>query len=685
MGTGAKRALGAVGAAIPLVVLAVVAANPELDKFWEDDRVHFWLVGGIGVAALAIALSVSEAARQRGDARLFLVSLAFMASAGFLGLHALATPHVLIDRATGGFEAAVPVGLFIAAAYAAASSLELSPAAAASVLRFQWLLRDGLLAFITAWAIVSLAELPPLDEPIDPNGFNAVLTPLAVAGTVLFALAAWRYARVNAARRSVLLAAAVAAFVALGEAMVAGVVARNWRVSWWEWHLLMAAGFVFVAYSAVTQIRREGSRGGVYDPIALEATLRQVREDYRDALEALVVVMEEREASEGEQAPVRGATRDLAKRFDLTERQLDVLERAAEALSADRRQLRRVGAMIAAGRQAEVIRTEDDLLSETLSVLAPGFAPDEISLSVVRGGRLLRAGDGGAVGDVGAVGDEATVALDRLEPVTSADERTLAVPLVVKGHGAGVLELRARRALGDRDRGLAETLAAQLSMTLENARLYHQLDTLFRSYMSPDVATTLLADPEQAGLGGDIVVLSALMADVAGFTSFSERSSPADVVAMLNAFYGAVVPEILEAGGTVTQFVGDAVVSLFGAPVRHPDHALRACRAALAFQRAVEQVRDAHPGWPQFRVGVNTGPALVGNIGSLEMRHYTAIGDTVNTAARLESAAPHGAVVIRAATLAALGDAATVEPLGEITVKGKTEPVAAYVLTALAD
>jgi class 3 adenylate cyclase len=237
--------------------------------------------------------------------------------------------------------------------------------------------------------------------------------------------------------------------------------------------------------------------------------------------------------------------------------------------------------------------------------------------------------------------------------------------------------------LGARTESIAETLATQVALTLENARLYRQLDDLFHSYVSADVATALLADPDRAALGGAIVEVSALMADVVGFTSYSERSAPEDVVGMLNTYYAAVVPEIVAHGGIVTQFVGDAVVALFGVPERHPDHAQRAARAGLAFQRAAEDVRAGHPGWPRFRVGINTGPALVGNIGSEELRHYTAIGDTVNLAARLESAAPHGAVVVSAETLAVLGDGAETEALGELTVKGRATPVAAYVLLDL--
>jgi adenylate cyclase len=110
---------------------------------------------------------------------------------------------------------------------------------------------------------------------------------------------------------------------------------------------------------------------------------------------------------------------------------------------------------------------------------------------------------------------------------------------------------------------------------------------------------------------------------------------------------------------------------------------LRAARAALAMQDAAAAV--AHESWPRFRVGINTGQALVGNIGSETMRHFTAIGDTVNLAARLESSAESGTVVVSAATRAHLGDQATVKRIGEITVKGKAEPVEAFQVMSVAD
>jgi len=195
--------------------------------------------------------------------------------------------------------------------------------------------------------------------------------------------------------------------------------------------------------------------------------------------------------------------------------------------------------------------------------------------------------------------------------------------------------------------------------------------------------SSLLANPSQAALGGAITELTVLFADLRGFTSFSERSSPEQVVGLLNRYFGIATPLVLAQGGTVDKFVGDAMMALFNAPARQPDHALRAARAALAMQAAIEQIAADNAGWPRFRIGINTGPALVGNIGSAELRNFTAIGDTVNLASRLESSAESGQIVIGAATYAQIRDAAVVRPLGGIAVKGKAASVEAFVLLGL--
>jgi class 3 adenylate cyclase len=259
----------------------------------------------------------------------------------------------------------------------------------------------------------------------------------------------------------------------------------------------------------------------------------------------------------------------------------------------------------------------------------------------------------------------------------------LAYPLTVKGRPAGVLVAPAAPA-DDPRRALLDTLASQLSIALENARLYRELGTLFRQYLSPDVAAALLADPDQAALGGRLVEVTALFADLRGFTTFSEAVEPAEIVRMLNRYHAVTVPSILDNGGTVVQFVGDALLALFNAPARQPDHALRAVRAGLAMQAAVDRIAEGRPDWPRFRVGANTGPALVGNIGSETLRGFNAMGDAVNVASRLQTLAEPGQVVVGEATLRAATEAGGrlhAVPLGDLGVKGRVHTVRAYVVS----
>ena len=173
-----------------------------------------------------------------------------------------------------------------------------------------------------------------------------------------------------------------------------------------------------------------------------------------------------------------------------------------------------------------------------------------------------------------------------------------------------------------------------------------------------------------------------LFADLQGFTAFSERSTPPEVVAMLNAYWAEVVPVVGAEDGMIERFAGDAVMVVFNAAVDQPDHAQRAARAALAFADASEAVAQGRPEWPRFRVGVNSGPAVIGNVGALEQRSFTAIGDTTNLAARLQAAAEPGKVVIGATTAAELSGA-KLQPLPPLDLKGKTEPVEAYLLLGL--
>jgi class 3 adenylate cyclase len=680
---------------LPLLGLWLLLAEPHFDVLLEHHGIHFGLVVAVAAVNVALGVRMSEVARRRADARLFLVSLVFLSSAGFLLLHALATPQVLLTGRNAGFAIATPVGLLLAAVFAAVSSLELTPGRADAVLRRQALLRGGLLALMVAWGVVSLLALPPLDRPLPEEASRGPLTIMAVTGVGLYTLASARYFRLHRQRPSVILIAILTAFALLAEAMIAVALARNWAVSWWEWHLLMAFAFAFVYYSAHVQYAREGSWTSLFRGIYLQETIEQLRREHTAALEALVEAMQ---APEGDGArPLGRVVADLADRFDLTEGQAQVLEQAAQALVAEREQIQRLRALVAVGAEARVIVDERELLERGVELTGQALRPDALRVGLVEGEQLvfpasMRAGgwsDPDGERPAGDDGDPAGASMKLLEPVeeTEGAGGRLVLPLTVKDRPAGVLDVRRHQgAFADRDRWLLRALASQLSIGLENARLYHQLDGLFRQYMSPDVATTLLADPTQAALGGQVAEVTVLFADLRGFTPFSERTTPDRVVAMLNRYFGRAVPVLLANGGTIVQFVGDAVMALFNAPARQPDHALRAARAALGMQAAIEEVAEREPDWPRFRVGVNTGPALVGNIGSDEFRNFTAIGDTVNLAARLEQeVAEAGQVILGPTTHEAIKHLAVARPLDPIEVKGKRDPIVLWVLESLKD
>ena len=435
---------------LPLAGLAVLLTRPGLDVAWEHHPAHFWLVLVAGGLNAGLAYATSAAARRRGDARVFLVSLAFLAAAGFLGLHALATPGVLLDSSNPGFALATPLGLAIAAGFAAASSLDLDERRAAAVSNHSAVIRGALLAVMLAWGALSLAGRPPLDGPAAPERASGPLLVLAVAGIAFYGLAVVRYLKLYRRRRSGMLLGMVAAFALLAEAMVAVAFGRNWHASWWEWHGLMLAAFALVAWSVHRQWHEE--------------------------------------------------------------------------------------------------RFSDLYLEETMA--------------------------------------------------------------------------------GDRE-------------------------------------------------------ISVLFADLAGFTAFSERHDPREVADMLNQYFDVAIPPLVrDHGGEVDRIIGDALMATFNRRGDDPDHPLRAARAALAIQATTAEIAARHPGWPRFRVGVNTGPAVVGVVGAAGGRTHTAIGDAVNVAARLESHAPAGSVVVGPETARRL-PRAELRALGALDVKGRSQPVEAQELVAL--
>jgi adenylate cyclase len=447
-----RAAFTALLLALPLVGLFLLLGIPDLDVNWEQQPSHFWLVLVSALLSFMLGFLMAEAAARRGDARVLLVSLAFLAGSGFLALHALATPGVLLAGKNAGFQIASAIGLLLASGFAAASALPLGEAGAAAVLRERRLLLASVATALVVWAVLALGTLPPLDEPITPEAARGPLLVLWGIGGLSYGYAAYRYARLWVMRRAPVALAVTAAWVLLAEAMLAVAISRNWHVSWWEWHLLMLLAFALVARSVWAEWKREGSSAEVFADLYQERTL---------------------------------------------------------------------------GRR-------------------------------------------------------------------------------------------------------------------EN--------------------------------------LSVLFADLQAFTTFAEQTPPDEVRTMLDAYFSAAAPVLQEEDGELVQTAGDAIFAVF----KGPGHEARAARAALGLHLACSAVPGRQPEWPEFRVGVNSGEAHVGLVQAPGARMFTPTGDVVNTGQRLEQQARAGEVVIAETTRNALGPDAVVEDLGQLPVKGKEQPVRAFVLRALA-
>ena len=427
--------------ALPLFGLAVLIARPELDLEWRHQPSHFWLVLIVAVVSVALAYLTNEAAMRRGDARFFLISLAFGASAGFLGLHALATPGVLLPSPNLGFVIATPVGLTIAAALAAAAALPLGGPRGDLVLRHAALLRGGLVAILVAWGIASILGVPAFMAEEAPAEVAPPLRLAAIVAVALYAFAAWHFLRLLARRGRPLLFAIVVALVLLAEAMVTVVFSRDWHLSWWEWHLLMAIAFGAVAFAARIEYRREGSLTGAFGGLYLSGTLERLHRWHAEAL------------------------------------------------------------------------------SDLASAQAEGRSMERI--------------------------------LDRL-----------------RIDGATTEEL-----------ALLERAGAEL----------RRVDELFRPYVPGQFVDRARADPGQARLGsGEEREVTVLFADLSGFTSYSERHAPTEVVELLNAVWTAAVPVVAAEDGLIENFTGDGLLVIFNAVGDQPDHARRAARVALGLRDAIE-------------------------------------------------------------------------------------------------
>jgi adenylate cyclase len=234
--------------ALPLIGLAILLAAPETDFEWQHHPSHFWLVLLTAGLNAILAYATGVAARRRGDRRVHLVSLSFLAASGFLALHALATPGVLLDKPNLGFVIATPAGLVLASAFAVLSAIDSEPVRPK-------VLERALLFLLAVWAVVSLAAFPEVDDSVVPARLSFPMVALSIVGVACYAYAVVRYLDLYRERRSRLVLGFTIAFVLLAEAMVAVALGRNWQASWWEWHLLMLLAFAVIAAMA----HQEGS------------------------------------------------------------------------------------------------------------------------------------------------------------------------------------------------------------------------------------------------------------------------------------------------------------------------------------------------------------------------------------------------------------------------------------------
>jgi adenylate cyclase len=236
---------------------------------------------------------------------------------------------------------------------------------------------------------------------------------------------------------------------------------------------------------------------------------------------------------------------------------------------------------------------------------------------------------------------------------------------------------------------LAFAVAALARFTHDelHARL---LRASFEQHLAPDVVRRIAADPAALRLRGEMREITALFTDIEGFTSMTERADPTDLVSLLDAYFDAATTVVIEHGGMVGKFVGDAVQAIFNAPVALEDHPRRALDCALSLLAASENIR-ASPlgrrlGLGRTRIGLETGLAIVGDVGGSRKLDYTAYGNAMNTAARLEAANKElGSSICVGPGAAARLDAASLREIGTLTLRGQSQPVRVFTPAVLPD
>lgn len=285
-----------------------------------------------------------------------------------------------------------------------------------------------------------------------------------------------------------------------------------------------------------------------------------------------------------------------------------------------------------------------------------------------------------------AASDEEFAGVDSI--VSQGVRSTICAPLVAETRVHGALyadRLDPFAAFKPDDLELISAVAAQTAIAVENARAHERLAreevarANYSRFLPEYVVTQMLVNPESFKLGGVNQTITVLFADIRGFTRISEHAPPERIVGLLNRYFSAMTDIIFAHGGTLDKYLGDGLMALFGAPTATPEDASNALNAAVAMQRRIMGINleFAEEGFPELGVGMglHTGEATVGYIGSERRSEYTAIGDTVNTASRLESNARGGEILLTDATAHAADQRYRLKPRDPIMVKNRVQPV----------
>jgi len=367
------------------------------------------------------------------------------------------------------------------------------------------------------------------------------------------------------------------------------------------------------------------------------------------------------------------ACRVAVSDFELTKRLEQIMDAVMEVTDADR----------------GFLMLRDEASGEMIACVARAMGSDiaEGSPSMSVANRAAEIGEPVLVADTMAD----TQLRDRQSIITQHIRSAMCVPLLVENRVLGSVYVDARRpgiAFTQEDLEMFGAVAAQSAMVIENSRLYEEnieLETKrthLQRYLSPSVVEEIIDRPEMVELGGSKRQLTAMFCDIRGFTRLTEQVAPDELVSLLNEHFTAMTDIVFEHEGTLDKYIGDEIMAVFGSPLPSRDDAIRATCAAIDMQAHLEHMRveRRRVGRPEFDVGIGlaTGEAIAGNVGSPTCMGFTAIGDSVNTARRLCGRAEAGEILICERTYKYVAEIIEAECLGPLELKGKQESVVAY-------